>query len=91
MQNLKLFHSDFERHLNVKIFAIQPTFNHLNTECVRFFETPLYLNTHYLDFGCLVFGENCALILAGKHSSQVHICAMEYRQLVRTCTYANLS
>ena len=29
--------------------------------------------------------------LAGKHSSQVHICAMEYWQLVTTCTYANLS
>ena len=29
--------------------------------------------------------------LAGKLSSWVHICAMEYRQLVTTCTYANLS
>ena len=31
------------------------------------------------------------LILAGKHSSQVHICAMEYWQLVTTCACANLS
>ena len=32
-----------------------------------------------------------APILAGKHSSQVCIYAMEYRQLVTTCTYTNLS
>ena len=31
-----------------------------------------------------------ALILAGKHSSQVHICATEYWQLVMTCIYTNL-
>ena len=29
--------------------------------------------------------------LAGKHSSQVHICATEYWQLVMTFIYANLS
>ena len=29
--------------------------------------------------------------LASKHSSWVHICAMEYWQLVTTCTYAKLS
>ena len=32
-----------------------------------------------------------ALILMVKHSSWVRICASEYRQLVMTCTYANLS
>ena len=32
-----------------------------------------------------------APILAGKHSSQVHICAKEYWQLVTTSTHANLS
>ena len=31
------------------------------------------------------------LILAGKHSSRVHICAMEYQQLVTTYKNANLS
>ena len=29
--------------------------------------------------------------LAGKHSSWVHICAIEYWQLVTTCIYTNLS
>ena len=29
--------------------------------------------------------------LAGKHSSQMHICAIEYWQLVTTCIYTNLS
>ena len=29
--------------------------------------------------------------LVGAHSSWVHICALEYRQLVMTCSYANLS
>ena len=29
--------------------------------------------------------------VAGKHSSWVHFCATEYRQLVTTCTYTKLS
>ena len=32
-----------------------------------------------------------APILASMHSYRVHICATEYRQLLTTCTYANLS
>ena len=35
------------------------------------------------------FGSWCHL--AGQHTSPLHICATEYRQLVTTCTYANLS
>ena len=40
--------------------------------------------THYVT-------QEGAPIIAGKHSSQVHICAIEYQQLFKTCTYTNLS